>query len=95
MPCLFRTSTIDGPLLVFWYSVSSNRMAPDMYSPKPGVVTNSSRYARRLFSVFSRPMESRRLPQVALDSSIARMPCPGLATFFCTPPQQCLSQKLC
>ena len=54
-----------------------------MYSPRPGVVTSSSRYARRLLSVFSRPMESRRLPQVALDSSMARMPCPGLATFFC------------
>ena len=40
-----------------------------MNAPRPGVVNSSSRYARRLASVFSRPMESRRLPQVALDSS--------------------------
>lgn len=40
----------------FWKRVSSNMMAPLMYCPRPGVVTSSSRYARRLSSVFSRPM---------------------------------------
>jgi len=30
---------------------------------------------------------------VALDSSMARMPCPGLATFFCRPPWQCLKTE--
>jgi hypothetical protein len=76
----FITCTKDLPELVFWNSVSSNRIAPEMYWPRPGVVSSSSRYARRLSSVFSTPMESRRLPQVALDSSMARMPRPGDAT---------------
>jgi len=33
--------------------------------------------------VFSMPMLSNRLPQVPFDSSIARIPRPGLAMVFC------------
>merc|ERR1719213_793386 len=47
--------------------------------PEPGVLRRSSRYSRRLDSVFSTPIESRRFPQVPLDSSMARMPLPDVA----------------
>ena len=45
MPCLLSSSTMVEPVVVFWYRVSSNKMAPEMYWPRPGVVQSSSRYA--------------------------------------------------
>jgi hypothetical protein len=76
-------STILRPSTADWYSVSSKRMAPEMYWPRPGAVTSSVRYACRLASVFSSPMDASRFPHVAFDSSIARMPRPGDAIVFC------------
>lgn len=43
MFCSFRQSVIFLPVLVDWNRVSSNMMAPEMYLPRPGVVTSSSR----------------------------------------------------
>ena len=40
---LFSSATMVEPLRVSWNRVSSNRMAPEMYWPRPGVVTSSSR----------------------------------------------------
>ena len=45
----------------------------------PGVVKRSPRYAWRLASLFSQPMDCRRLPMVLVDSSTARIPLPGAA----------------
>lgn len=45
MFCLLSSSTMVVPVVVFWYRVSSNIMAPEMYWPRPGVVHSSSRYA--------------------------------------------------
>ena len=58
-------------------------MAPEMYSPRPGVARSSSLYARLLVSVLSTPTLSNLFPQVALDSSIAKIPRPLEATAFC------------
>ena len=60
--CALSVSTNCTPSLPFWYSVSSNMMAPLMYCPSPGAVYSSWRHARRLSSVFSTPTDSRRLP---------------------------------
>lgn len=57
-------------------------MAPEIYAPKLGVVNKSCLYAWRFVSVFSRPIDASRLPQVAFDSSIARIPRPGEAIDF-------------
>ena len=85
MPPSTKQSTMRLPSVVFWYSVSSNMMAPEMYSPRPGVVHSSCRYACRFTSLFSSPIDANRLPHVALDSSIARIPRPGDAIVFCIP----------
>ena len=59
----------------------------------PGAVTSISRYALRFSSLFSTPIESRRLPQVALDSSMARMPRPGEAIVRCRHEGQATSDQ--
>src|SRR6476646_4550461 len=48
-----------------------------MWSAEPGAVKSICRYARRLSSVDSTPIESKRFLIVPLDSSAARMPLPG------------------
>lgn len=78
-----KQSTISFPSVVDWYNVSSKRIAPEMYSPSPGVVHNSCLYACRFTSLFSSPIDDNRKPQVALDSSIAKIPRPGVAMVFC------------
>ncbi len=62
------------PSCVDWRIVSSKRMTPETHSPRPGVVNSSSRYARRLSSVDSTPIESKRFLIVPELSSAARMP---------------------
>src|SRR5690606_8659366 len=62
--------------------VSSCRIAPLMYSPMPGVVSSSSRQARRLPSLLATPTAPKRLPMVPGDSSMAMMPLPA-ATRAC------------
>src|SRR3569833_4614794 len=52
-------------------------MTPLMNSSAPGVVNSMSRYAWRLPSVDSRPIESKRFLIVPLLSSAARMPLPS------------------
>jgi len=52
---------------------SADLPGPQSQAAKPGGAAQRQRV----------PMESRRLPQVALDSSIARMPLPGAAMNFC------------
>lgn len=79
-----KQSTNFFPSVVDWYSVSSKRMAPEMLSPSPGVVSKSCLYACRLTSVLSKPIDASLFPQVALDSSIARIPRPGEAIDFYT-----------
>lgn len=54
-----------------------------MYSPRPGVVNRSCLYACRLVSVLSKPIDASLFPQVAFDSSIAKIPWPGDAIDFC------------
>src|SRR6266536_5851129 len=52
-------------------------MTPLMYSSAPGVVKSRLRYARRLSSVDSTPIESKRFLMVPLLSSAARIPFPS------------------
>jgi len=59
-------------------------MAPEMYSPRLGVVNKSCLYACRLVSVLSKPIDANLFPQVAFDSSMARIPRPGDAIVFYT-----------
>jgi len=63
-------------------------MAPEMYSPRPGVVSRSCLYACRLVSVLSKPIDANLFPQVAFDSSMARIPRPGDAMSFYTIKQE-------
>ncbi len=60
-----------------WRIVSSNRITPLMYCSAPSVVNSRSRYARRLPSLDSTPIESKRFLIVPPLSSAARMPLPG------------------
>lgn len=53
-----------------------------MYWLMPGVVKSRLRHVWRFASVFSRPMDSRRLPTVPVDSSQARRPLPGSTIAF-------------
>src|SRR2546423_3920541 len=57
-------------------------MTPLMYSSTPGVVKSMSRYARRVSSVDSRPIESKRFLIVPVLSSAARMPLPSATSAF-------------
>jgi len=57
-------------------------MAPPQYSPRPLVPSKVSRQRWRFSSVFSTPMDWRRNPHVPLDSSIAKMPLPGIVICF-------------
>ena len=82
MFCSFKQSTIFFPSVVDWYRVSSKRMEPEMYCPKPGVVNKSCLQACLLASVLSNPIDANLFPQVAFDSSIARIPRPGDAIVF-------------
>uniref|UniRef100_A0A3Q7ETT6 Uncharacterized protein n=1 Tax=Solanum lycopersicum TaxID=4081 RepID=A0A3Q7ETT6_SOLLC len=74
-PCCFLDSQCR-------WSVGNAHHAPEMYCPRPGADTSKVRYAWRLASVFSKPMEAKRFPQVAFDSSMAKIPRPGDATVF-------------
>jgi len=65
-----------------WKRVSSYRIAPEMYWLRPGVVKSRLRHVWRFVSVFSRPMDSKRLPTVPVDSSQANRPLPGATIFF-------------
>src|SRR3954452_10254418 len=60
-----------------WRIVSSKRITPLMYSSTPSVVNSRSRYARRLSSVDSTPIESKRFLIVPVLSSAARIPFPS------------------
>src|SRR5690348_13632963 len=62
--------------------VSSYRMTPLMNSSTPGVVKSMSRYARRVSSVDSRPIESKRFLIVPVLSSAARIPLPSATSAF-------------
>ncbi len=77
MPCSCRQSRNGRPFFVFWCSVSSNRMAPLMAWPKPGVVTINSRQERRASSVWGMPRAANRLWQVGMLSSMASRPLSG------------------
>src|SRR5205823_9201672 len=57
-------------------------MTPLMYSSTPGVVKSMSRYARRVSSVDSRPIESKRFLIVPVLSSAARIPLPSATSAF-------------
>ena len=65
------------PSALDWRIVSSNRITPLMNSSTPSVVNSSSRYARRVSSVDSTPIESKRFLIVPSLSSAARMPLPS------------------
>jgi hypothetical protein len=43
--------------------------------------------------VFSRPIEAKRFPHVALDSSMAKIPRPGEAIVFCIHMQERNKEK--
>ena len=60
-------------------------MTPLMYSSTPGVVKSRSRYARRVSSVDSSPIVSKRFLIVPLLSSAARMPFPSATSATATP----------
>ena len=49
---------------------------------RTGVVKRRLRHVWRFASVFSRPMDSRRLPTVPVDSSQAKRPLPGSTMEF-------------
>mmetsp|Transcript_41691 Transcript_41691/g.46464 ORF Transcript_41691/g.46464 Transcript_41691/m.46464 type:complete len:139 (-) Transcript_41691:132-548(-) len=53
-------------------------MAPEIQSPIFSVVKSSWRHSRRLSSLFTSPMDSKRVPTVPVDSSQARRPFPGI-----------------
>merc|ERR1719271_1676623 len=76
------TSTKGLPAGSSWKRVSSYRIAPEMYWLMPGVVKRRLRHVWRFASVFSRPMDSRRLPTVPVDSSQAKRPLPGSTMEF-------------
>src|SRR5690606_16424908 len=82
MPASSITFANGTPAAVDWRMVSSWRIAPLMYSPRPGVVSSSSRHARRLDSLLATPTAPKRLPMVPGDSSMAMMPLPA-ATRAC------------
>src|SRR5690349_1799139 len=65
------------PSAADWRIVSSNRITPLMYSSTPSVANSSSRYARRLSSVDSMSIESKRFLIVPSLSSAARIPLPS------------------
>ena len=67
-------------------------MAPPMCLPRSGVVMSSSLYRRRFSSVFSTPTPSRQT-DVALDSSIAKIPLPGLVMFCCCDKKETKKKK--
>src|SRR3954454_24297495 len=60
-----------------WRVVSSKRITPLMYSSTPSLPNSRSRGARRVSSVDSTPIESRRFLIVSVLSSAARMPFPS------------------
>src|SRR5688572_993236 len=76
-PFSFKIFTSGVPSAAFWRIVSSYRITPLMYSAMRGARNSSSRYARRLSSVLSTPIASKRLLMVLVLSSAARMPLPG------------------
>ena len=75
-PCFASTSAMGLPSVVCWRIVSSNRIAPLMHSPSPGVVKSISRYARRFSSVETMFRALNRSSIVGILSSAARMPLP-------------------
>src|SRR4029078_6628678 len=66
-------------------------MTPLMYSSAPGVVKRSSRYARRVSSVDSTPIESKRFLIVPSLSSAARIPLPGATSARAISSSVCVS----
>ena len=77
MPWLLSASGNGMPAAVFWRIVSSNKIAPLIKSPSPGVVKSISRYARRFSSVAGMPVLLNRFSMVGRLSSAARIPLPG------------------
>src|SRR5258706_11055756 len=77
MPWSLRIFTSGAPSAAFWRMVSSYRITALMYFAAPGARNSSSRYARRLSSVFGTPIASNRRLIVLVLSSAARMPFPG------------------
>ena len=82
IPRLFRSSGNGVPSEALWRIVSSKRITPLMCSSLPSVVKSISRYARRLSSVDSTPIESKRFLIVPSLSSAARIPLPGATSAF-------------
>ena len=76
-PLLSRSAGNGVPSAELWRIVSSKRITPLMWSSAPGVVKSMSRYARRLSSVDSTSIESKRFLIVPSLSSAARIPLPG------------------
>mmetsp|Transcript_103484 Transcript_103484/g.221263 ORF Transcript_103484/g.221263 Transcript_103484/m.221263 type:complete len:216 (+) Transcript_103484:920-1567(+) len=95
MPFSLARSTIFFPSVVSWYSVSVNKMAPPQNSPRPLVPSSVSRQRLRFISVFSTPMDSRRIPQVPFDSSIAKIPFPGIVSAFAVATSSSLYSAQC
>ncbi len=81
MPSEASSSGNGGPSIADCRIVSSNRITPLTCSARPGVVNSMSRYARRLASVESNPIESNRFLIVPVLSSAARMPLPGATSW--------------
>jgi hypothetical protein len=79
-------------------------MTPEMYSSAPSVVKRRSRYARRISSVDSTPIESKRFLIVPSLSSAARIPLPGATSaravssssgaVFMSPPEESSSEEV-
>jgi hypothetical protein len=82
IPLLSSSFGNGVPSSVDWRIVSSYRITPEMYSSAPSVVNSIWRYRRRVSSVDSTSIESRRFLIVPVLSSAARIPFPS-ATSAC------------
>src|SRR5690554_4856203 len=67
---------MGSPSLVSSLMVSLDKIAPPILLFNPGVVTISSRYFRRISTVWGIPTVAKRVLQVGLLSSMARIPFP-------------------
>src|SRR6188472_4440202 len=79
-PLAVSTSANGVPSSARWRIVSSYRITPPMNCSIPAVVNSRFLYARRVSSVDSTPIASKRFAIVPVDSSAARIPLSSATT---------------
>lgn len=82
IPLSVKRSTNFLPSLVVWFTVSENKITPEMCFSSSGVVKRSSLYLLLFSKLFSTSMVTNFFPMVPSDSSAAKIPFPGVQIFF-------------